>query len=48
MSAQRVTDPAVFGRVAVLMGGWSAERAVSLDSGAAVGAALKRRGGMQR
>ena len=44
MSTVRVTDPADFGRVAVLMGGWSAERAVSLDSGAAVGAALKRRG----
>lgn len=44
MSARRVTDPAVFGRVAVLMGGWSAERAVSLDSGAAVAAALERRG----
>ncbi len=29
-------DPAAFGRVAVLMGGWSAERAVSLDSGACV------------
>ena len=28
--------PAAFGRVAVLMGGWSAERAVSLDSGACV------------
>lgn len=44
MSAVRVTDPADFGRVAVLMGGWSAERAVSLDSGTAVGAALERRG----
>ena len=44
MSTVRVTDPADFGRVAVLMGCWSAERAVSLDSGAAVGAALKRRG----
>ncbi len=33
-----------FGRVAVLMGGWSAEREVSLRSGAAVLAALRRRG----
>ncbi len=36
-----VTDPGVFGRVAVLMGGWSAEREVSLKSGAAVLAALR-------
>jgi len=33
-----------FGKVAVLMGGWSAERDVSLNSGAAVLAALKRKG----
>jgi D-alanine-D-alanine ligase len=33
-----------FGRVAVLLGGWSAERPVSLESGAAVLAALRRRG----
>ncbi len=33
-----------FGKVAVLMGGSSAERAVSLNSGAAVLAALQRRG----
>lgn len=33
-----------FGRVAVLMGGWSAEREVSLKSGAAVLAALQARG----
>ena len=33
-----------FGRVAVLMGGWSAERAISLESGNAVCAALKRKG----
>lgn len=33
-----------FGRVAVLYGGWSDERAVSLDSGAAVHAALCSRG----
>lgn len=33
-----------FGRVAVLYGGWSDERAVSLDSGAAVHAALQSQG----
>lgn len=37
-------DPAKFGRVAVLMGGTAAERAVSLRSGAAVYEALKRNG----
>ena len=31
-----VNDPAAFGKVAVLMGGWSAEREVSLRSGQAV------------
>ena len=35
-----VNDPAAFGKVAVLMGGWSAEREVSLRSGQAVQAAL--------
>ncbi len=39
-----VSDPAEFGKVAVLMGGWSAERAVSLRSGQAVLAALLARG----
>lgn len=39
-----VTDPRVFGKVAVLMGGWSAERDVSLKSGGAVLAALGKRG----
>ena len=39
-----VSDPAAFGKVAVLMGGWSAERAVSLRSGAAVLKALQARG----
>lgn len=39
-----VTDPAEFGKVAVLLGGWSAERAVSLKSGQAVLAALRARG----
>ncbi|MDQ5911605.1 MAG: D-alanine-D-alanine ligase [Pseudomonadota bacterium] len=38
------TDPAEFGKVAVLMGGWSAERAVSLVSGQAVLKALQARG----
>lgn len=40
----RVTDPRLFGRVAVVMGGSSAEREVSLDSGRAVLAALKAGG----
>ncbi|HUA80940.1 MAG TPA: D-alanine--D-alanine ligase [Dyella sp.] len=39
-----ITDPAQFGRVAVVMGGSSAEREVSLDSGRNVLAALKGRG----
>jgi len=42
--APRQTDPAVFGRVAVLMGGTSAEREVSLDSGKGVLDALRSRG----
>ena len=33
-----------FGKVAVLMGGWSAEREISLQSGRAVLAALQARG----
>ena len=40
----RVTDARAFGRVAVLMGGSSAEREVSLDSGRNVLAALQARG----
>ena len=40
----RITDPAVFGRVAVLMGGTSAEREVSLDSGRGVLDALQSKG----
>lgn len=40
----RKSDPAVFGRVAVLMGGTSAERDVSLNSGRGVLAALRARG----
>ena len=41
---KKITDPAQFGRVAVVMGGSSAEREVSLDSGRNVLAALKARG----
>jgi D-alanine-D-alanine ligase len=40
----KINDPAQFGRVAVVMGGSSAEREVSLDSGRNVLAALKARG----
>ncbi|HEX6832590.1 MAG TPA: D-alanine--D-alanine ligase [Rudaea sp.] len=40
----RITDARQFGRVAVAMGGRSAEREVSLDSGRNVLAALKARG----
>ena len=40
----RVTDPAAFGRVAVLMGGDSSEREVSLNSGRNVLEALRARG----
>ena len=40
---KHVTDPKVFGRVAVLMGGWSAERQVSLWSGQGVYEALQSR-----
>lgn len=39
-----VTDPAVFGKVAVLMGGTAAEREISLVSGNAVFEALKAQG----
>jgi D-alanine-D-alanine ligase len=45
MSPQKkTTDPRAFGRVAVLMGGTSSEREVSLNSGANVLAALQARG----
>ncbi|WP_295543534.1 D-alanine--D-alanine ligase [uncultured Thiohalocapsa sp.] len=37
-------DPADFGKVALLLGGQAAEREISLKSGAAVGAALRRAG----
>lgn len=40
----RLADPAGFGRVAVLMGGTSSEREVSLDSGRNVLEALRARG----
>jgi len=39
-----LNNPKTFGKVAVLYGGWSAERDVSLKSGATVLAALKRSG----
>ncbi|MCE7031983.1 D-alanine--D-alanine ligase [Lysobacter sp. GX 14042] len=44
LAPARFADPAVFGRVAVLMGGTSAEREVSLDSGRNVLEALCSRG----
>lgn len=44
MSGRRVSDPRAFGRVAVAMGGWSAEREVSLRSGGSVLEALRERG----
>jgi len=44
MPQQKVSDPKTFGKVAVLMGGRSAEREISLKSGAAVLAALQVRG----
>lgn len=42
--ASRLTDPGAFGRVAVLLGGTSSEREVSLDSGRNVLEALRARG----
>lgn len=46
MSSQpaTVTDPSVFGKVAVVFGGTANERAVSLNSGQAVLSALRNRG----
>ncbi len=44
MKAIAINKPQQFGRVAVMMGGSAAERAVSLRSGAAVYEALKRQG----
>jgi D-alanine-D-alanine ligase len=43
MSPANVFDPRAFGKVAVLYGGWSTERDISLKSGATVLAALKAR-----
>jgi len=40
----KVSEPGVFGRVAVAMGGYAAEREISLTSGGAVLRALLRRG----
>ena len=42
--ARRVTDPRDIGRVAVMLGGDSSEREISLLTGGAVLEALKRRG----
>jgi D-alanine-D-alanine ligase len=44
LKQQNNPTPDAFGKVAVLMGGWSAERAISLKSGKAVLAALQQRG----
>ena len=44
MSIALNVDPTKFGKVAVLMGGLSAEREISLQSGAAVLAAMQRQG----
>jgi D-alanine-D-alanine ligase len=41
---RQISDPKHFGRVAVLMGGTSSEREVSLNSGANVLDALRRKG----
>jgi len=41
---QKITEPKAFGKVAVLMGGRSAEREISLNSGAAVLKALQAKG----
>jgi len=44
MHQQKLVTPETFGKVAVLMGGWSAEREISLKSGKAVLSALQNRG----
>ena len=44
MNGRTVRDARDFGRVAVLMGGWAAEREISLRSGAAVLQALQQGG----
>ena len=43
-AAHRAQHPQEFGRVAVVLGGTSTEREISLKTGAAVLAALRRRG----
>lgn len=43
-SRPRINDPRLFGRVGVLMGGWSSERQVSLWSGQGVADALRSKG----
>jgi D-alanine-D-alanine ligase len=43
LSATRLSEPAGFGRVGLLLGGESAEREVSLDGGAAIARAFERR-----
>jgi D-alanine-D-alanine ligase len=42
--ARKTSDPKDFGRVALLMGGWSSERQVSLWSGQGIHEALKAKG----
>ena len=42
--SQNISNPRVFGRVAVLSGGWSPEREISLQSGEQVFLALQRQG----
>lgn len=44
MSKQKEINPKKYGKVAVLMGGWSAEREISLNSGQAVLGALQQKG----
>ncbi|HMM45327.1 MAG TPA: D-alanine--D-alanine ligase, partial [Candidatus Macondimonas sp.] len=44
MTARHLQDASAFGRVAVLMGGRSGEREISLRSGQAVFEALQRLG----
>jgi len=44
LHADKLPTPETLGKVAVLMGGWSSEREVSLNSGQAVLAALQKRG----
>ena len=44
INSNTLPDPESFGKVAVLMGGWSSEREVSLNSGQGVLAALQNRG----